>query len=145
MKKNLYLTIALLIFITSFISAQTKNENQKVKAGFGVSVVQTQPEFPGGADSLFNFLTHNLKYPRHAKLSGIHGRVYVGFLIDKTGELKNYRILSGVTDELNDEAMRVVKAMPAWKPGTRAGENIDVQYVMPIDFILPEKNEPGKE
>ncbi len=141
--KIAYLTLALLICGTSF--AQVKKDNQKVKAGFGVSVVQTQPEFPGGSDSLYNFLINNLKYPRHAKLSGIYGRVYIGFLVDKTGKLLNQRLLSGVTDELNDEAMRVVKAMPDWKPGTRAGENIDVQYIMPIDFILPPKNEPVKE
>src|SRR5256885_14167106 len=107
--KILYLTLALLISSNLFAQPQAKAQNQKVKAGFGVTVVQTQPEFPGGSDSLYNFLMNNLKYPRHAKLSGIYGRVYVGFLIDKTGKLKNHRILNGVTEELNDEAMRVVK------------------------------------
>jgi TonB family protein len=145
MKKTIYLTVALLICLASFAQTRFQNENQKVKAGFGATVVQQNPEFPGGPDSLFNFLSNNLKYPRHAKLEGVHGRVYVGFLIDKTGKLKNHRILNGVTEELNEEAMRVVKEMPDWKPGTRAGENVDVQYVLPIDFILPKKNEPEKE
>jgi TonB family protein len=145
MKKILFLIITLLTFELTFSQSHTKTENQKVKAGFGVTVVQTPAQYPGGPDSLFNYLSNNLKYPRHAKLSGVYGRVYVGFLVDKTGKLKNFRILSGVTDELNDEALRVVKAMPDWTPGTRAGENIDVQYVLPIDFVLPSKQEPEKE
>src|SRR5690349_2853696 len=137
MKNILSLILVLLAFKTTIAQSQSKAENQKVKAGFGVTIAQTPAQFPGGPDSLFNFLSNNLTYPRHAKLEGIYGRVYVGFLVDKTGKLKNFRILSGVTEELNDEAMRVVKAMPDWTPGTRAGEKIDVQYVLPIDFIIP--------
>jgi TonB family protein len=140
--KKFYLFIILFMHEASF--AQTKKESPGVKAGFGVTVVQTSPEFPGGPDSLFSFLSHNLKYPRNSKLSGASGHVYVGFLIDKTGKLKNHKILSGVTDELNEEAMRVVKAMPDWTPGTRAGEAVDVQYILPIYFVLPKKSEPEK-
>jgi TonB family protein len=142
--RTFYLIALLFCFTAPAYSQAKKGSSSGVKAGFGVTVVQSQPEFPGGADSLYEYLSHNLKYPRDAKLQGIHGSVYVGFLVDKTGVLKNHKVLSGVTDELNEEAMRVIKAMPDWKPGTRAGENVDVQYILRIDFILPPKQEPEK-
>ena len=139
--KLLYITISVLL--PAAIHAQSgiqKKENQRVKAGFGVTVVQTQPEFPGGEDSLNSFLVENIKYPRDAKLSGIQGRVYVGFLIDHSGKISFERILSGINDELDTEAMRVVRAMPDWKAGTRGGQNVDVQYILALDFVLPPKH-----
>ncbi len=138
-----YIAIATLVAANSF--AQTppvpKKEHQRVKAGFGVTVVQTQPEFIGGTDSLENFLRKKLTYPPQAKLNGIQGRVYVGFLVDKTGKIKNAKVLSGVNEELNTEALRVVQLFPDWKPGTRGGYAVDVQYILPLDFIVPPKNE----
>lgn len=138
-----YIFIVLLIAANSFAQnpSQQKKERQKVKAGFGVSVVQVQPEFPGGSDSLSIFLNKNMKYPLQAKLSGIHGRVYVGFLVDKTGKIKNEKVLSGVNDDLNNEALRLVQSMPDWKPGTSGGTAVDVQYILPIDFVVPPKQE----
>ena len=139
--KLLYITLSVLL--PAALYAQTGNqnkENQRVKAGFGVTVVQTQPEFPGGEDSLNNYLVENIKYPREAKLDGKQGRVYVGFLIDKKGKISFERVLSGISDELDTEAMRVVRSMPDWKPGTRGGENVDVQYILAIDFVLPPKH-----
>jgi TonB family protein len=114
-----------------------KIENQRVKAGFGVAVVQTQPEFPGGDENLSAFLIENIKYPHESKVKGISGRVYVGFLIDKNGKLSHERVLSGVNDELDSEAIRVVRTMPDWKPGTQGGQNVDIQYILAIDFVLP--------
>ncbi|MCX6291860.1 MAG: energy transducer TonB [Bacteroidetes bacterium] len=136
-----FAAIAVLIAAHSYAqnSAPQKKERQRVKAGFGVSVTQTQPEFPGGADSLNSFLKKNTVYPQQAKLNGIHGRVYIGFLVDKAGKLKNIKMLSGVNEDLNNEALHVVQMMPDWKPGTTAGNAVDVQYILPIDFIVPEK------
>lgn len=138
--KLLHITIALLLPASMYAqSGSQKKENQHVKAGFGVSVVQTQPEFPGGEDSLNNFLMENINYPHEAKLKGISGRVYVGFLIDKTGKIRNERVLNGINDELDTEAIRVVRLMPDWKPATRVGQSVDLQYILAIDFVLPPK------
>src|SRR5262245_33203066 len=115
----------------------SKSKMEKVKAGFGVSVVQTQPEFPGGADSLVAFVSKNVSYPKTSQRAGAEGRVYVGFLVDKEGKIKNPRLLSGINEELDSEAMRIVALMPDWTPGTVAGTNVDVQYIIPVDFILP--------
>ena len=138
--KLAYVTIAILLPAAMYAqSGVQKKENQRVKAGFGVSIVQTQPEFPNGEDSLNNFLLEQINYPHEAKLKGISGRVYVGFLIDKTGKLSNERVLNGVVEELDAEAIRVVRLMPDWKPATRSGQNVDSQYILAIDFVLPPK------
>lgn len=120
-----------------FAQEQENSAKDKVKAGFGVSVVQVQPEFPGGSDSLQSFLKNNLTYPEQAKQERIQGRVYIGFLVDRKGKIKDAKVLSSVHDILDNEAMRVVKLMPGWKPGTAGGSPVDVQYILPVDFILP--------
>src|SRR5436190_23877152 len=126
--KLLYITISVLLPATIYAQQEVqKKETHHPKAGFGVSIVQTQPEFPGGDDTLNAFLVNNIQYPREAKMKGISGRVYVGFLIDRAGKMSNERVLSGINDELDAEAMRVVRLMPDWKPGTRSGETVDVQ------------------
>jgi len=113
--------------------------NEKVKAGFGVTVVQTQPEFPGGADSLLSYLKRNLQYPKEAQAKKEEGQVYVGFMVDTLGKIQDARVVSGITASLDSEALRVVQAMPDWKPGTAGGSAINVHYILPVDFVLPKQ------
>jgi TonB family protein len=129
----------LFLFISITVIAQDKSQPAKktTKAGFGVTVTQVQPEFPGGADSLQSFLKNNLAYPDSAKINHIQGKVYIGFLIDYEGKIKNPRILSSASPDLDKEAMRVVSMMPDWKPGTAGGSPVSVQYILPIEFITP--------
>lgn len=119
------------------IAQETISPAKEVKAGFGVTVSQIQPEFPGGTDSLDSFLKTNLTYPEKARLNHTQGRVYVGFMIDRNGKIKNLKILSSASEDLDNEALRVIGIMPDWKPGTAGGTPIDVQYILPIDFITP--------
>ena len=114
-----------------------KPTRKDIKAGFGVTVTQVQPEFPGGPDSLQSFLKANLVYPDSARIHHVQGRVYVGFMVDLEGKIINPRILSSASSELDKEALRVVSIMPAWKPGTAGGSPVKVQYILPIDFITP--------
>ncbi len=132
-------SIVFLILFMPFalFGQEEKQRKEPVQKGFGVSVVQVQPEFPGGADSLQSFLKANLVYPDSAKYKRIQGRVYVGFLVDRKGRIKDVKLLSGVNKWLDDEALRVVNEMPQWKPGTAGGSPVDVQYILPIDFIVP--------
>ncbi|MCX6273869.1 MAG: energy transducer TonB [Bacteroidetes bacterium] len=122
------------------ISAGKLYSQDRVKAGFGVTVVQSQPQFPGGEDSLISFLKNNLRYPQEAKLAWIQGRVFVGFLIDYTGKIKDIKVLSGVNQQLDDEALRVVHMMPEWIPGKIGETNVDTRYILPIEFIMPKRN-----
>lgn len=128
-----------MLFSFQWINAQDtiKPTKKDIKAGFGVTVTQVQPEFPGGSDSLESFLKANLVYPETARLSHTQGRVYVGYMVDRHGKIVKARILSGASEDLDKEALRVVNIMPDWKPGTAGGSPIDVQYILPIDFITP--------
>ena len=135
--KKIILTLALICPFILVAQQPAKKEEQKVKAGFGVSVVQVQPQFPGGSDSLDAFIKRNIKYPTSAVTARIHGRVYVGYQVDHTGKIKNIRVLSGVNTELDNEALQVVQKMPDWIPGSISGSPVDVQYVLPVDFIIP--------
>ncbi len=130
--------ISLLFLLVIVCTANLLAQNH-VKAGFGVTVVQTQPQFPGGDDSLISFLKTNLRYPQEAKIAWIQGRVFIGFLVNNTGKIKDVRVLSGVNDALDDESLRVVHLMPDWTPGTIGGTNVDVQYILPIEFVMPQK------
>ena len=128
-----------LLFLIQFILSSELQAQDHVKAGFGVTVVQNQPQFPGGEDSLISFLKQNLRYPEEAKLAWIQGRVFIGFLIDHNGKIKDVNVLSSVNPQLDAEALRVVHMMPDWIPGNAGGTNVDVQYILPIEFIMPKK------
>ena len=94
------------------------------------------PEFPGGQAKLFEFLGKNTKFPPAAKANSISGKVYVNFTIGKDGKIRDVKIIRGVHDLLDKEALRVVKSMPPWKPGKQRGKAVNVSYNLPINFIL---------
>ena len=97
---------------------------------------EVMPQFPGGEGELFKFLRNNVKYPRNARENGISGKVYVSYIIDKDGGLRDIKIMKGVSQDLDEEAMRVIKLMPKWIPGIQDGIPVQVQYNMPINFML---------
>lgn len=98
--------------------------------------VDVMPEYFGGVNAMFDFIQKNVKYPESAKKKGIEGRVFVQFVVEKDGSLSSFQVLRGVNDELNDEAIRVLKMMPKWKPGMKDGKPVRVQYTMPFKFQL---------
>ena len=99
-------------------------------------VVDQKPEFPGGEKAMFEFLSKNIVYPEKAKEAGIQGRVFVGFVIEKDGSVSEVKIMKGVGGECDEEALRVVKSMPNWKPGKKDGKVVRVSYTLPINFKL---------
>ena len=98
--------------------------------------VDVMPEYPGGTTAMFDFIQKNVNYPESAKKKGIEGRFFVQFVVEKDGSLSSFQVLRGVNDELNDEAIRVLKMMPKWKPGMKDGKPVRVQYTMPFKFQL---------
>ena len=93
------------------------------------------PEFPGGMKEMVNFLNKNLIYPQEMLENGIEGKIYVQFTVTKTGEIKDAVVVRGVNG-LNVEALRLVKQMPNWKPGSNDGKLVDVKMIIPIHFSL---------
>jgi len=98
--------------------------------------VEDQPGYPGGDEARLKYLRDNIKYPEMAKESGIQGTVYVTFVVEKDGRISNVKILRGIGGGCDEEAMRVIKGMPKWKPGKQRGRPVRAQFNMPIRFIL---------
>jgi len=99
-------------------------------------VVENMPEFPGGELGLMKYIQKNLKYPVIAKEYNITGKVYISFIVDKTGSVTNVKVVRGVDKNLDDEAIRVIKSLPKYKPGTQRGKPARVMLIVPIDFKL---------
>jgi len=95
------------------------------------------PEFPGGKEALFQFLSENVKYPSEAQKKGVQGKALVEFVIDKDGTITDIQIERSSGDHwLDREAIRVVHSMPNWKPGEKDGKVVRVRYHVPINFAL---------
>lgn len=105
-----------------------------------ILVPDVMPEFPGGEDSLFAFLSRNIKYPAEAKKADIRGRVFVTFVVEKDGRITGERILRDIGGGCGEEVLRVIRAMPKWKPGTQDGTPVRVQFNLPVSFELQDED-----
>lgn len=100
-------------------------------------IVETMPEFPGGQQALFKYLSENVKYPAIAQENGIQGRVICQFVVNKDGAIVDVEVVrSGGDASLDKEAVRVIKSMPKWKPGKQRGKAVRVKYTVPVNFRL---------
>ena len=101
-------------------------------------LVEQMPKFPGGENAMFKYISDNIVYPKAAQKSGIAGTVYIFFIIDKKGNVTSTEVRRGVKggEELNAEALRVIKEMPQWEPGYQNGKPVSVQLTVPIKFTL---------
>ncbi len=100
------------------------------------TVVESMPEFPGGMTELYTYLGNNIKYPVMAKESGIQGKVYVTFVVERDGSITDVQVLRGIGGGCDEEAIRVVQSMPKWNPGKQRGKPVRVQYNLPVRFTL---------
>jgi TonB family protein len=101
-------------------------------------IAQEMPEFPGGQDALMKYVAKSIKYPDDALESGIHGTVFVSFVVETDGRITEVKVLRGIRGGCDEEALRVMKGMPSWKPGKQNGKLVRVRYNLPIRFKLQE-------
>lgn len=106
------------------------------KADVIFTVVEDQPRFPGGEEARVQYMVENLRYPEEARDDGIQGTVFVTFVVEEDGNITGVSVLRGIGGGCDEEAIRVVKNMPTWTPGRQRGQNVRVQYNMPIRFVL---------
>ena len=99
-------------------------------------VVENMPEFPGGDLGLMKYIQKNVRYPAIAKEYNITGKVYISFIVDKQGSVTNVKVVRGVDKNLDEEAVRVVKSLPKYKPGKQRGKPVRVIFTIPIKFTL---------
>jgi len=97
-------------------------------------IVEDQPEFPGGNAALFDFLSKNTRYPQQAIEMEIEGIVVVQFVVNKKGEIKDIKILKSLGGGCDEEALRLVRAMPKWKAGRQRGKPVNVSFKLPFRF-----------
>ncbi len=99
-------------------------------------VAEQMPEFPGGMKEMLKFLQENVKYPENAMRNNVQGRVIVQFVVEKDGTPTEFKVLRSVDPDLDAEALRVMKAMPKWKPGMQKGQVVRVKFTVPVSFKL---------
>ena len=102
-------------------------------------IVEEMPAFPGGEAKLMEYVAKNVKYPQIARETGVQGRVYVNFVVEPDGSVSNVSVLRGIGGGCDEEAIRVVKSMPKWKPGKQRGVAVRTQFHLPIKFNLRSK------
>ena len=113
------------------VDEKPKEEETKV-----FDVVEQMPQFPGGPNALFEYLSKNIKYPVVAEENGIQGRVIVTFVVERDGSITDVRVAKSVDPSLDKEAQRVVRSMPHWIPGKQNGSAVRVKYTVPVTFKL---------
>jgi protein TonB len=99
-------------------------------------VVEQPPEFEGGLEAMYKFISKNMKYPASARRMNIEGSVFVGFVVDADGKISEAAIIKGISADCDKEALRVVQMMPKWRPGKQSGRPVRVKFVLPIKFKL---------
>jgi protein TonB len=100
------------------------------------TIVEQQPEYPGGMSAFYAFVTKKLKYPSQARRMGIEGKVFVQFVVDKAGNITEVMAVRGIGAGCDEEAVRVIKDSPQWKPGKQRGKSVKVRMILPITFKL---------
>lgn len=137
---------AVAVFYVLPVNFRIDREAEKpVKKELSATPNESMPKFPGGEAAMMKFLNDNVKYPAEAVKSNIQGRVIVQFTISETGKITNTKVMSGVNEALNKEALRVINAMPQWEPGKKDGTPVPVQFVLPVDFKIPKDKQGNKE
>jgi protein TonB len=120
--------------IEEYIPVEVEEEEVQEQEIF--QIVEEMPAYPGGDQKLMEYVAKNIKYPQIARETGIQGRVFVGFVVEPDGSVSNVKVLRGIGGGCDEEAMRVVKNMPKWKPGKQRGKAVRVSYMLPVNFKL---------
>lgn len=120
----------------TFVASVVEEEEEEESAQQIFTVVEKQPEFPGGTAELFKYLSKAIKYPVIAQENGIQGRVVCSFVVNRDGSIVDIQVMRGVDPSLDKEAIRVISEMPKWKPGEQRGKPVRVRFILPVQFRL---------
>jgi len=130
--------VIILILLSSFVNAmaQKKSVQSPNNSSIIEDPVEPGPSFPGGQKAWGKFLTENLKWPD--PVIDAQGKVYIGFIVESDGRLTNIKIIRGIVAPFDNEALRVIKKSPKWKPKIINGIPVRSGYTVPISFVLSE-------
>ncbi len=146
MKTKLSLFIFILCFYSDTLFGQSdtiypNRDSVKIMADKApddkvYTFVEEMPEFVGGKVAREKYLLENTRYPEHAKRKKIEGTSYIGFTVKKDGSISDVKLKRGSNEELDREAIRVVREMPNWIPGHQNGKAVNVDLLCPVKFTL---------
>lgn len=131
MKRIIFIVLAIL----AALSINAQSEENPVEEDV-YDVVEEMPRFPEGISALFEYVSKSIQYPEAAKMKEVQGRGIVTFIVEKDGSISNAKVVKSVEPSLDEEALRVVSAMPKWVPGKECGEPVRVKYTLPVTFRL---------
>ena len=135
MKRLIFMSLMATCCLTTVLAQKTV-VSQKDQKEEPFDVVEDMPAFPGGMEAMIQFISSNIQYPADAQKQKVDGRVLVNFVVEKDGSITEVKVVKPTFPSLDAEAIRVVKAMPKWKPGYQRGQAVRVQFTMPINFSL---------
>lgn len=115
---------------------EIKSEEDPVDDNRIFDVAEQKPLFPGGEKALLDYVKKHIRYPETAEADNVQGRVIVQFVVTKTGEIGEVKVVRGKHPDLDKEAVRIVKAFPKFIPGKMNGKDVNVWYTLPIQFRL---------
>ncbi|MCF0064334.1 TonB family protein [Dyadobacter chenwenxiniae] len=121
------------------INKQKAEESSPIN-GKVFTVVEEQPEFPGGNEEMFKFLGRKIKYPTKAANANVQGKVILQFIVTVEGDVRDIKVLKGIGSGCDEEAARVLALFPKWKPGRQNGKPVNVKYHLPVNFQLEESD-----
>ena len=134
--KRLILLSLMAAFSLATVQAQKTVVSQKEQKPEVFMVVENMPEYPGGNEAMIAFFAKNMKYPADVQKNKVQGRVLVTFVVERDGTITDVQVAKPTFPSLDDEAMRLVKKMPKWKPGTQRGVPVRVKFTLPVVFKL---------
>ena len=123
-------------FIDAMLPPKEIEEGEIEEEGEIFVVTEEDPEFPDGMEAMYKFIADNIRYPKEARDSNVSGKVYVRFVVEKDGTVSHVRVLRDIGAGCGQEAARIVRSMPKWKPGRNQGKAVAVEYNLPIKFEL---------
>ena len=129
MKKLFLLSVSLFLF--GIVSAQSDSSSTAKTTTVGGDVI-TQPEFKGGIEKMYEYVSNNFEYPEDAAKRSVNGKMEVEFTVEKSGDITYVGILKGLDYSIDEEVLRLLKAMPRWTPATKNGVPVRYKVSMPI-------------
>lgn len=124
------------LFWLSAYAQQGKPDSAASSPRIVYTVVQQQPEFPGGMSKLNQYFKKNLRYPQSARESRLEGKIFVTFIVNEQGNIEDARVLRSFDPEMDTEAVRLIQEMPTWIPGKQNGKPVNCRFNLPVNFAL---------
>ncbi len=121
--------------VTAVAEVQVEVKEEEAPVDIFV-IVEEMPAYPGGEDAMMKYINSNIVYPEVAKENNIQGTVTLSFVVNYKGVVDNVKLIKGVDPSLDNEAIRVVKSIPQWKPGRQGGKPVNVSFSVPVKFKL---------